>query len=156
MKTTTEKKNTAPVAGFDRAETMAREVTEMGEVRIHENVISALVREAALNVDGVVRLAGSSLFNNIAEIVGSRRMQDRAITVLFEEDNRVSLEIKLNLEFGVRIPDVAGTVQRMVIEAVEHYTGMTVKRVDIVVQALESKEEEAEAEAEPQPIEPAR
>ena len=156
MKTTTEKKNAAPVAGGDKVEAMAREVTEMGEVRIHENVISALVREAALNVEGVVRLAGSSLVNNIAEIVGSRRMQDRAIAVIFEEDNRVSLEIKLNLEFGVRIPDVTGAVQRAVIEAVERHTGMTVKRVDVVVQALESKEEEAEAEAEPEPIEPVR
>ena len=42
------------------------------------------------------------------------------------------------------------------IEAVERHTGMTVKRVDVIVQALESPEEEAEAEAEPQPIEPVR
>ena len=156
MKTTTAKENAVPAAGADKAGAMAREVTDMGEVRIHENVISTLVREAALSVEGVIRLAGSSLVNNIAEIVGSRRMQDRAIAVIFEEDNRVSLEIKLILEFGVRIPDVSGAVQRAVIEAVERHTGMTVKRVDVIVQALESPEEEAEAEAEPQPIEPVR
>ena len=156
MKTTNDKKIAAD-AGMEKMDAMAREVTDMGEVRIHENVISALVREAALKVDGVTKLAGSTLVNNIAEIVGSRRMQDRAITVLFEEDNRVALEIRLNLLFGVRIPDVTGEVQRQVIEAVERSTGMTVKRVDVVVQALESKEEEAaETEAEPQPIEPVR
>ena len=137
MKTTTEKKNAAPVAGVDKAEAMAREVTEMGEVRIHENVISALVREAALKIEGVVRLAGSSLVNNIAEIVGSRRMQDRAITVQMGDDNRVSLEIKLNIKIGFRLPKVAAAVQKAVISAIENTTGMTVAKVDVLVQEVE-------------------
>ncbi len=155
MKTTNDKKIAAD-AGLEKMDAMAREVTDMGEVRIHENVISALVREAALKVDGVTKLAGSTLVNNIAEIVGSRRMQDRAITVLFEEDNRVALEIRLNLLFGVRIPDVTGEVQRRVIEAVERSTGMTVKRVDVVVQALETEEEPALEDGDFQPVEPVR
>ena len=72
--------------------------SEIGEVKIHENVISSLARRATLEVDGVSRLAGSLLVDNIAEIVGSRRMQDRAITVQMGEDNRVALEIKLNIK----------------------------------------------------------
>ena len=146
------KNSAAPV----QSPTVVLEDSGIGDVKIHENVISSLARRATLSIEGVSRLAGSLLVDNIAEIVGSRRMQDRAIAVIFEEDNRVSLEIKLILEFGVRIPDVSGAVQRAVIEAVERHTGMTVKRVDVIVQALESPEEEAEAEAEPQPIEPVR
>ena len=95
------------------------EVNEMGEVKIHENVISALVRQAVAAVDGVMRLAGSTLMDNIAEIVGSRRMQDRAISVNIEDGGRVSLDIKVNLKFGYKIPVVTTAIQKAVIENVE-------------------------------------
>ena len=49
--------------------TAALEGSELGEVKVHENVIASLVRRAALSVEGVSRLAGSTLVDNIAEIV---------------------------------------------------------------------------------------
>ena len=113
------------------------EVNEMGEVKIHENVISALVRQAVAAVDGVMRLAGSTLRDNIAEIVGSRRMQDRAISVNIEDGGRVSLDIKVNLKFGYKIPVVTTAIQKAVIENVEQVTGMVVTRVNVIVQELE-------------------
>ena len=120
--------------------------SEVGEVKIHENVISSLARRATLEVEGVSRLAGSLLVDNIAEIVGSRRMQDRAITVQMGEDNRVALEIKLNIKFGYRLPQVASAVQRAVISSIESTTGMTVSKVDVLVQEVEPEEEAAEPE----------
>lgn len=126
----------------------------IGEVKIHENVISSLARRAALGVDGVSRLAGSLLVDNIAEIVGSRRMQDRAITVSMDDSNRVSLEIKLNIKLGYRLPKVAAAVQQAVISEVEAATGMTVVKVNVLVQEVEAphdEDEDAEAET-PAPI----
>lgn len=114
---------------------------EIGEVKIHENVISSLARRATLEVEGVSRLAGSLLVDNIAEIVGSRRMQDRAISVIMGEDNRVSLEIKLNIKIGYRLPKVAAAVQKAVISAIESTTGMTVAKVDVLVQEVEPEVE---------------
>ena len=54
---------------------------QLGCIRLHENVISSIVRKAACSVEGVVRLAGSTLVDNIAEIVGSKRIHDRSILV---------------------------------------------------------------------------
>ena len=124
------------------------EGSEMGDVKIHENVVAALVRQAALEQEGVSRLAGSALVDDIANLVGSRRMQARAISVELGEDGRVGIEIKLNLIFGVRIPDVAERVQRAVINTVEEITGMTVVRVNVLIQEIEDpvvKSEEADA-----------
>ena len=115
--------------------------SEIGEVKIHENVISSLARRATLEVEGVSRLAGSLLVDNIAEIVGSRRMQDRAITVQMGDDNRVALEIKLNIKMGYRLPQVAAAVQKSVISAIESTTGMTVSKVDVLVQEVEPEAE---------------
>ena len=122
----------------------------MGDIKIHENVVASLVRQAALEQEGVSRLAGSALVDDIANLVGSRRMQSRAITVELGDDGRVGIEIKLNLVFGFRIPDVAERVQKAVIGTVEETTGMTVTRVNVVIQEIEDpvvETEDDEAEA---------
>jgi Uncharacterized protein conserved in bacteria len=123
----------------------AQNASELGEVKIHENVIASLVRRAALSVEGVSRLAGNTLVDSIAEVVGSRRMQSRAITIEMGDNNRVAIEIKLVLKFGCNIPEVAGKVQKAVIEGVEKVTGMTVTKVGVLFQDIE-EEEPAEEE----------
>ena len=122
------------------------EGSEMGDVKIHENVISALVRQAALEQEGVSRLAGSALVDDIANLVGSRRMQARAINVELAEDSRVGIEIKLNLIFGYRIPEVAERVQKAIISTVEEITGMTVMKVNVLIQEIEEPVIESEAD----------
>ena len=153
------KKNSAAPA---QAPTVVLEDSGIGDIKIHENVISALARRATLGIEGVSRLAGSLLVDNIAEIVGSRRMQERAITVSMDESNRVSLEIKVNITVGYRIPDVAAAVQKAVISEIEAATGMTVTNVNVLVQEIESPQEHDD-EAAPgsgdigaMPIEPSR
>ncbi len=145
MKATESTSNDADKVTEKTAVNTAVETTEMGEVRIHENVISALVRRAALGIDGVSRLAGSSLVDNIAEIVGSRRMQERAISVNLDDGSRVSIDVKLNVKFGSKVPVVATAVQKAIIEQVEGATGMVVTKVNVIIQELETEEEAAEA-----------
>lgn len=121
--------------------------SELGDIKIHDGVIAALSRRAALSIEGVSRLAGSQFVDNIAEIVGSRRMQARAINVAVDEENRISIEIKLNLIFGCQIPQVALLVQQEIIKEVESSTGMTVKCVDVLVQDMEEANSADEANA---------
>ena len=121
--------------------------SELGLIKIHENVISSIVRKAALSVDGVSRLAGSSFVDNIAEIVGSRKISDRAIAIKLDED-KVEIEIKINMKFGYKVPEVASEIQTAIIEQVENVTGMNVVGVNVVVQEIEEVAEHAEKEEE--------
>ncbi len=129
-----------PAANADN-EAAVLEDTGMGEVKIHENVISMLVRKAALGVPGVSRLSGSQLVDIIAETVGSRRMQDRAISVEIGDNGLISLEVKINIKFGFKIPVVSAGVQKAVIAEVENTTGMTVTKVNVFIQEVEAEEE---------------
>ncbi len=112
--------------------------TEMGLIKIHENVIAAIVRKASLNIDGVVRLAGSTLVDNIAEIIGSKRIGDRAITVNINGDS-VSIEVKVNLLYGSHVPTVASNIQSSIMKEVEKMTGMSVAAVNVIVQELDDE-----------------
>lgn len=119
------------------SKTMVLDDTEMGDIRIHEGVIASLARRATLKVPGVSRLAGSSLVDNLAEIVGSRRMQSRNINIILGDENDVAIEIKVALIFGYCIPEIAAAVQKAVIAEVESTTGMTVTNVHVIVQDIE-------------------
>ena len=113
-----EKKDVAAV-NAKPAETMMLGDSELGDVKIHDGVIATITRRAALAVEGVSRLAGNALVDNLAEIVGSRRMQARAITVGIAGDNCVSIDLKLNILVGFRLPDVVQQVQRAVIDNID-------------------------------------
>ena len=135
-------KSTSPqVNNVERPETAILEHDEIGSVKIHENVVAQLVRKAVLEVEGVSRLAGSTLVDDIASLVGSRRMQSRAITVSLGEDGNVAIEVKVVLEFGFAIPGVAAKIQSAVIELVEATTGMSVTKVDVLIQEIDDPAE---------------
>lgn len=117
--------------------------TEMGVIKVHENVIASIVRKAACSVNGVMRLAGSTLVDNIAEILGNRRISDRSITVDINGD-AVTIEVKVNLAYGAHIPTVAAEIQAIIMKDVEKMTGMTVASVNVIVQELDEPTENKE------------
>ena len=120
-------------------ETTVIDDSEMGDIRIHEGVIASITRRAALSVEGVSRLAGNSLVDNLAEMVGSRRIQSRNINIILGEENNVAIEIKVVLKFGCRIPQVALDIQKAVIGEIESTTGMNVTNVHVLVQEIEEE-----------------
>lgn len=136
-----EKKN---IRQAESSENMLEQSSEFGDIRVNDNVIYALVRRAAMSVEGVSRMAGSSLIDNIAEFVGSSR--GRAIGIAKSEDasDAVTLEVKINMLFGYKVRDVAEAVQRAVIEEVENVTGMTVSKVTVMIQKMEDASEDAD------------
>lgn len=115
---------------------MSEKDNELGVIKIHANVISSLVRKIASEIEGITRLAGSTLVDSIAEYIGNRRISDRAIAICIDED-KVAIEIKVNIEFGFKVPEVAEALQTAVVEQVEATTGMTVTNVSVVVQEIE-------------------
>lgn len=136
----------AAVSAPAAAETSLME-GELGEIKIHENVIANLVAMATRKIPGVSRLAGSTVVDAIASIVGSRRMQARAITVGIAGDNCVTIDLKLNILVGFRLPDVVQQVQRAVIDNIESVTGMTVTRVNVAVQDIDDQPVEEDDDA---------
>ena len=138
MRTVEEKQNNSS-AKEEKVIVSPVEDQSFGELKIHENVISSLVRHATLAQEGVSRLSGNNFVDTIGEIVGSRRIQDRAIIVKLCDDNRIELEVKVVVKFGYIVPEVAAAIQKGVITEVENITGMTVVAVNVTVQDVEDE-----------------
>ncbi|MDD4816730.1 MAG: Asp23/Gls24 family envelope stress response protein [Victivallaceae bacterium] len=139
MKTTTQHNADGPAK--ERRSEIPGGDSQLGSICLHDNVIANLVRRAALGVPGVSRLAGNSIVDNLAELVGSRRMQDRAIAILKDSDDasRVVIELKVNVFFGFKLHEVAEQIQRAVIELVENTASVTVTAVNVAMQEIEDQ-----------------
>jgi uncharacterized alkaline shock family protein YloU len=116
--------------------------TDLGFVQIHNSVIAAIARVAALKIPGVVEMSGG-LVDGLAGMIG-KKSADRGIRVE-HEDSTVSLELHVVLEFGARIPHVAWQIQTEVRSAVEKMTGKPVKAVNVIVQGVRLPAEEKPA-----------
>ena len=113
-----------------------------GTVKVHESVIASIVRKATCAVPGVVRLAGSSLVDNLAEIVGSKKMYDRSIAIEMG-DNSVQVEVKVILAYGTHIPEVGREIQLAVIREISAITGMQVAKINVIIIDLEDEQEQS-------------
>ncbi len=125
---------------------------DLGVISIHENVIISIVRAATVEVEGVSRLAGNSLVDNIAGLVGSKKIADRAISVELDGSN-VVVDVEINVKYQSNIPTVAADVQKKICEMVESTTGMNVVKVNVIIQEIDvapelEEEEEIEEEVE--------
>ena len=117
-----------------------------GLIRINSAALAALVRRAACQVDGVTRITGSSLVDNIAEFVGSRKVLDRAIQIKISK-SAVEIELAINIRYGVSLPKIAGNVQNAVARQIEDTTGLTVSAVNVTIREMENPAEDENEES---------
>lgn len=121
-------------------------------LNISEDVIGIIAGLAASEVEGI---AGMTLgfVDGINQILGSNKKYSKGVKIELE-GKKVTVDIFVNVKYGVRIPDVAWAAQSAVKNAVETMTGLEVVAVNINVQGIifdkveDKKEVEAPAETE--------
>jgi len=125
---------------------------EGGATWIADDIVSKVAAAAACEVDGVEGLRAAGIRRGWLR-ASERRGRGAAVRVA---DGRATIDLRLVVRHGVRIPAVVDEVRARVVERVELATGLTVARVDIGVVDVVSPEERrpedapgAEASAEP-------
>ena len=114
---------------------------DFGKIKLTDSVIVAVIKKAASNVNGVTRLSGSSIMDNIASMISSQRIHDRAISLIIKEDNSLEIETKINVSYGENIPNVATKVQNTIRDEIKQILGLKVVKVNIIIQEIEYAEE---------------
>lgn len=108
--------------------------TDLGTVRIHKNVIASIAALSANEIEGVKRVGGD-FKSGVLELIGKK--STAAIKVEFNKNNEVKLEIAIVIKYGFNIPEVAALVQDNVRSALEKMTNLSVRDININVQAIE-------------------
>ena len=125
-------------------------------LNISEDVIGIIAGLAASEVEGI---AGMQLgfVDGINQMFGNNKKYSKGVKIELE-GRKVTVDIFVNVKYGVRIPDVAWAAQTAVKNSVETMTGLEVAAVNINVQGIifekedkkakEVKEEKVEEETE--------
>ena len=115
----------------------------LGAVRIADEVVSIIAGLAATEVDGIEGMSGG-LVGGIAEMLGKKNFAKGVKVEVGEKE--AAIDLYIIVKYGVRIPDVALSVQENVKQAIETMTGLAVVEVNIHVQGVGFPEEEKEEE----------
>ena len=95
-----------------------------------------MVRKAACQVEGVTRITGNSIVDNIAEFMGNRKIQDRSIQISVN-GTELLIELSINVAYGFSLPEVASGVQNNVFAAIREQTGLSASRINVVIREME-------------------
>lgn len=101
---------------------------------ISEDVIGIIAGIAAAEVEGVSGMT-LGLVDGINQILGSNKKYSRGVKIELEGNN-VVIDLYVIVKYGVRIPDVAFSIQNSVKSQVETMTGLNVQSVNINVQGV--------------------
>lgn len=96
--------------------------TEKGNICISEDVIATIVGAAIMEIDGVDGLA-YTVGDDIMEFIGRKNLA-KGVKVSFEDD-KITVDILLMVDFGCVVTEVAQNVQASVSNALESMTGLS-------------------------------
>ena len=95
-----------------------------GTVNIADEVIAVIAGMAAVEVEGVAGMVGK-LRGELVELLGMKNL-GKGIKVRVNEQEEITLDLAVIIEFDVSVQDVTAKVQKKVKSTVENMTGLTV------------------------------
>ncbi len=117
--------------------------SELGSIRIADEVVSIIAGLAATEVEGVAYMSGG-IVGGIAEALGRKNLSKGVKVEVGEEE--AAVDLYLIVSYGSRIPDVAWSVQENVKKAIEAMTGLKVIKVNVHVQGVNFPQAQTEEE----------
>lgn len=117
--------------------------TELGSIKIADEVVAIIAGLAATEVEGVAGMSGG-IAGGIAEMLGRKNLSKGVKVEVGEKEAAVDLFVIVN--YGVRIPDVAIEIQERVKRSIESMTGLRVVEVNVHVQGVAFPQEKVTEE----------
>ena len=109
-------------------------VNSLGELSISDDVLATLAGISAIECYGIVGMASKRATDGLVELLGSDNLS-RGVKVV-SQGNEVSIDLHIIVEYGISIATVAKNIIETVKYKVENLTGVTVKKVNIVVEGV--------------------
>ncbi|MDO4666747.1 MAG: Asp23/Gls24 family envelope stress response protein [Streptococcus sp.] len=104
---------------------------QLGEIVIAPRVLEKIIAIATAKVEGVHSFAGKNVSDSLA-----KRSLGRGVYLHTNEENDVSVDVYLYLEYGVSVPTVAVAIQKAVKSAVYDMAEVELSTVNIHVAGI--------------------
>lgn len=108
--------------------------TDLGIIRIHNNVIASIASVAACEIEGVKGI-GKDFKAGLLGLIDKSNLS--AIKIEKDKNGEIIMQIPLVVKYGFNIPETAAKVQENVRSALERMTNLSIKDINIIVQCVE-------------------
>ncbi len=109
--------------------------SEIGEVKIADDVVATIAGLATTEVEGVASMQGN-LTNEIVGKLGVRNLSKGVKIELME--GMVHAELSVMMKYGYSIPKTCRMIQERVKNAIENMTGLGVESVNIRIVGVDT------------------
>ncbi len=111
-------------------------ISEKGDIKISDDVVASIAGLATSEVEGVTSIAG----HVTSDIVGKYGIKNLSKGIkLVINDDKVSIDLYINIRYGYSIPKITAQIQDRVKNAIESMTGLTTANVTIHIVDIEVK-----------------
>lgn len=111
------------------------ERTELGTIKIHNDVIASIAYLATLEIEGVSRICEN--IRSIGLGLIGKKLQHGAIDVKSDNIDGLVITIPVILRYGCNIPDVASKIQERVRSSIEEATDLTSREIVVKIKGVE-------------------
>ena len=122
------------------------DANENGSVIFATDVIATIAGLAATEVEGVASMVGPSSGGGLVDIFTRKNQNSKSLTrgvrIELGENNAVSVNLTIIVDYGSPVPEVAGNIQENVKKAIETMSGLTVTSVNVHVSGVSFEREQ--------------
>ncbi len=112
----------------------------IGNIKISVEVVAKIAGIAASEIDGVSCMH-TSFVGGMAQKLGAKKNSSQGVKVDITED-MANIDLYLVVDYGVKIPELAWSVQESVKSNVESMTGLEVAAVNIHIEGISFEKNE--------------
>ncbi|MCC3357602.1 Asp23/Gls24 family envelope stress response protein [Bacillus sp. REN16] len=111
---------------------MVRKSLENGSLYIKNDVLAMIASICAEDMEGVTIVSG---FKDGVSGILHRNFHKNGITVI-EEEEEISLEVKIAIEYGLEIKKTCELLQQAILHEIKSMTGISLSNLTIKVEGL--------------------
>lgn len=119
----------------------------IGNIHISVDVVTTIAGIAASEIEGVSCMY-TSFAAGMAQRFGAKKSASKGVKVDMNGTD-VNIDLYIVVEYGVKIPELAWTIQENVKNSVETMTGLSVPKVNIHIEGISFEKEEDNEEENP-------
>jgi len=110
---------------------------DLGSIQIHRYVIADIAANAIAELKGM-RLATDDPWGRVQRFLGLKKQP--AIRVVVYQNNQVDVNVKVAIDYGLNIPEMAQRAQDLIREAIERAGDIDLKDININIRGIERGE----------------
>ncbi|GGH52845.1 hypothetical protein GCM10008014_19950 [Paenibacillus silvae] len=105
----------------------------LGHIQISDEVISKMVGKITSATREISSMS-AGLVESISKIWSGRSLQNGI--AIRRVDDRVEINVRVVMRYGSKVHEVCRELQHKVIEQVEHFTGLSIQAVNVIVEGI--------------------